>query len=243
MISQEQTRTTQTAKPLGETAAPKLPLRVFSIYVLMFFAVWSVRALILIRVDESIQSSLWKNVFSNTIKFLIWVVPVFVTLGVWRIRPLNYLKLSTPINKRGLLVSIIVVTVWLSLVIIGESMISGKSMASMLSQRSSDWLSMLAGVSLSPVSEEILFRGFFLNRLNESFSFWMANSISALLFAAAHMPYWLSRNGLSAHVIKDILNVFLLGCLFGWVMKKSNSLWPAIGAHIANNFLSGLIHG
>jgi len=24
--------------------------------------------------------------------------------------------------------------------------------------------------------------------------------------------------------------------------KKSNSLWPAIGAHIANNFLSGLIH-
>ena len=242
MISQEQTRTTQSAK-LGETTAPRLPLRVFSIYVLLFFAVWSVRALVLIRVDESIQSSLGKNVFSNTIKFLIWVVPAFVTLAAWRLRPLTYLKLCTPINKRGLLVSIIVAAVWLSLVIIGESMISGKSMATMLSQRSSNWLTMLAGVSLSPVSEEILFRGFFLNRLNESFRFWIANVISALLFAAIHMPYWLSRNGLSAHVIKDLLNVFLLGCLFGWMMKKSNSLWPAIGAHIANNFLSGLIHG
>jgi membrane protease YdiL (CAAX protease family) len=243
MVSQEQTRTTQVAKPLREIPAPKLPLRVFSIYVLVFFAVWSARALVLIRVDESIQSSLWKNVFSNTIKFVIWVVPVFVTLSVWRIRPLNYLKLSTPTNKRGLLVSIILVTVWLSVVIIGESMISGKSMAAMLSQRTSDLLGILVGVSLSPISEEILFRGFFLNRLNESFSFWIANVISALLFAAVHMPYWLSKNGLSAHVIKDLLNVFLLGCLFGWVMKKSNSLWPAIGAHIANNFLSGLIHG
>jgi len=42
--------------------------------------------------------------------------------------------------------------------------------------------------------------------------------------------------------LKNLANVFLLGCLFGWVMKKTNSLWPAIGAHIANNFLSGLIH-
>ena len=48
--------------------------------------------------------------------------------------------------------------------------------------------------------------------------------------------------GFSGAVIKDMANVFLLGCLFGWVMKKTNSLWPAIGAHIANNFLSGLIH-
>jgi membrane protease YdiL (CAAX protease family) len=124
-----------------------------------------VRALALIRVDESIQSALWKNVFSNTIKFLIWVVPVFVTLAVWRIRPLAYLKLSTPINKRGLLVSIMVIAVWLSLVIIGESMISGKSIGTMLSQRSSDLLGILAGVSFSPISEEILFRGFFLKSI------------------------------------------------------------------------------
>jgi membrane protease YdiL (CAAX protease family) len=57
-----------------------------------------------------------------------------------------------------------------------------------------------------------------------------------------HWPYWVSKNGFSGQVIKDSINVFLLGCLFGWMMKKANSLWPAVGAHIANNFLSGLIH-
>ena len=58
----------------------------------------------------------------------------------------------------------------------------------------------------------------------------------------SHWPYWVSKFGFSGRVIRDSVNVFLLGCLFGWLMKKTNSLWPAIGAHIANNFLSGLIH-
>jgi uncharacterized protein len=97
-------------------------------------------------------------------------------------------------------------------------------------------------VFISSISEEILCRGFFLNRLNESLSFWKANAVSALLFMLAHWPYWLSKSGFSPQVIKDSVNVFFLGCLFGWLMKKTNSLWPAIGAHIANNFLSGLIH-
>jgi membrane protease YdiL (CAAX protease family) len=242
MISHDQTQTAPTLAPVQMPEARNLPLRGFWIYVLIFFAIWSLRALVLIRIDESIQSPLWKNVFSNTVKFIIWVMPTFITLAICRLKPFHYMKLSTPIHKRGLLLSIIIVAVWLGLVLVGESSISGRSIGAMLSQRSEDWLSILAGVVISPIWEEILFRGFFLNRLNESLSFWMANVISALLFAAVHMPYWVSKNGFSALVIKDLVNVFLLGCLFGLVMKKANSLWPAIGAHIANNFLSGLIH-
>jgi uncharacterized protein len=242
MISQDQTQTPAVTE-FQMTGPRGLPFNAFWIYVVVFLAVWSVRALVLIRVDESIQSPLGKNVFSNTVKFVIWVLPALITLVICRLRPFEYLKLSTPINTRGLLLSLVVVAVWLALVIIGESIISGKSLGVMLSQRSADWLSILVGVAVSPISEEILFRGFFLNRLNESLSFWAANAISALLFMAVHMPYWVSRNGFSPEIIKNLVNVFLLGCLFGWLMKKTNSLWTAIGAHIANNFLSGLIHG
>lgn len=243
MISQDQTHTPPVVTELQTTGARSLPFKVFWIYVVAFLAVWSVRALVLIRIDESIQSPLGKNVFSNTVKFVIWVLPVFIILVICRLRPFEYLKLSTPINKRGFFLSMVVIVVWLTLVIIGESIISGKSVGAMLSQKSADWLSILLGVAVSPISEEILFRGFFLNRLNESLSFWVANSISSLLFMAVHMPYWVSRNGFSPEVTKNLVNVFLLGCLFGWIMKKTNSLWPAIGAHIANNFLSSLIHG
>ena len=243
MPNHDQTLTAPAVTAFQTTADRKLPLGLFWIYVLIFFAVWSLRALFLIRIDESIQSPLWKNVFSNTVKFVIWVVPVFVTLAICRLTALKYLKLSTPLHRRGLPLSIIVVAVWLALAIIGESIISGKSPGVILSQRSADWLNILAGVVVSPIWEEILFRGFFLNRLNESLSFWAANVVSALLFAGVHMPYWVSRNGFSPGVTKNLVNVFLLGCLFGWIMKTTNSLWPAIGAHIANNFVSGLIHG
>ena len=221
---------------------PRVPASVFVIYVVAFFVVWSLRAIVFIRVDESIESPLWKNVYSNAVKFIVWVVPVFITLGVSRLRPFTYLKLITPLKTRGLMIGALVTLVWFSLVVLGEALISGRNAGAMLAAKSSDWPSILAGVFISPISEEILFRGFILNRLSESLRFWRSNLIAALLFMLAHWPYWLSKNGFSFSVIKDSVNVFLLGCLFGWLMKKTNSLWPAIGAHIANNFVSGLIH-
>jgi membrane protease YdiL (CAAX protease family) len=226
----------QTPHKTGVTA------RVFFIYLIVFFFVWSLRAIVFIRIDESIDSAVWKTVYSNTVKFTIWVVPVFITLGVSRLRPVTYLKLTTAVNKRCLLFATVVTLAWFSLVVLGESLIQERNAWAMLVARSSDWLGILAGVFVSPICEEILFRGFFLNRLNESLSFWRANIIAGLLFMLAHWPYWISRNGFAPQVIKDSVNVFLLGCLFGWLMKKTNSLWPAIGAHVANNFLSGLIH-
>ncbi|MEK6408138.1 MAG: CPBP family intramembrane glutamic endopeptidase [Acidobacteriota bacterium] len=213
-----------------------------AIYIAVFFLVWSLRATVFIGIDENIESAIWKNVYSNAVKFVVWVLPVFITLRVWRLRPLTYLKLTTPVNKRGLLAGAIVVVTWFSLVVLAEAVLSGRNAGAMLFQRLPEWFSILTGVFFSPIWEEILFRGFFLNQLNETFSFWKSNLISAGLFMLVHVPYWVSKNGFSGRVMRDLANVFLLGCLFGWLMKKTNSLWPAIGAHIANNFLSGLIH-
>lgn len=222
--------------------ASRVTTKAFVIYVASFFLIWSLRAIVLIRIDEGIESSFNRNVYSNALKFIVWVVPAFITLGVLRLKPLAYLKLTTRVNERGLVVGALVTLVWLSVVVLGEAMISGRNAGVILTARSPEWLTILASVSFSPICEEVLFRGFFLNRLRESLSFWRANVISALLFMLAHWPYWVSKNGFSPPVIKDSVNVFLLGCLFGWLMKKTNSLWPAIGAHIANNFLSSLIH-
>ena len=220
-----------------------VPVNVFVIYLIVFFVIWTLRATVLIRIDESIEPPLWKNLFSNAVKFTIWVVPVLITLGIRRAGPLTYLKLTTPVNKRGLFIAVIVTLAWCVLVVAGESIFSRRSPGAILGARSSEWVTILLGVFLSPFSEEILFRGFILNRLNESLSFLKSNLISAILFVLAHVPYWVSKNGFSPRVIRDLANVFVLGLLFGWLMKRTNSLWPAIGAHIANNFLSGLIHG
>ena len=242
MISREDSEPASPVHSVQPSDTPGVPAKAFVIYVVAFFVIWTLRATVFIRIDEGIESGVLKNVYSNAAKFLIWVVPVFITLGVWRLRPFTYLKLTTPPNKKGLMIGAVVTLLWFCLVVLGEALISGRNAGSMLAARSAAWPSVLVGVFFSPISEEILCRGFFLNRLSESLSFWKANLISALLFMFAHWPYWVSKNGFATRVIKDSVNVFLLGCLFGWLMKKTNSLWPAIGAHIANNFLSGLIH-
>jgi len=218
----------------------RAPLKPLAIYITIFLLIWSLRATVFIGIDEGIESAFWKNVYSNAIKLVIWVVPVLITLWVWHRSPFKFVKLTTRVELRGLMIAALAVAAWLSVVIVVEATLSGKRIAPMLFHR--DWLMILAGVVVSPISEEILFRGFFLNGLNESLSFWKSNVISAAVFMLVHVPYWISKNGFSGPVLKDLANVFLLGCLFGWVMKKTNSLWPAIGAHIANNFLSGLIH-
>lgn len=233
------------SRPLDENLesphAGRVTTAAFAIYVVAFFLAWSLRATVFIHIDEGIESGVRRSFYANSIKFIIWVVPVFITLRTLRLRPLYYLKLTTPVNRRGLIVGAIVTLVWFGLVVVGESIIQHRSIAQLLTARSSEWLGTLAGVFFSPIWEEILFRGFVLNRLNETLSFWKANSIASLLFMLAHWPYWLSKFGFTGQVTKDSLNIFLLGCLFGWLMKKTNSLWPAIGAHIGNNFLSGLI--
>ena len=218
----------------------RLQLKPLAIYIAIFLLIWSLRATVFISIDEGIESGLWKNVYSNAIKLALWVLPALITLRVWRCPPFKYVKLTTRVELRGLMIAVLVVAAWLTAVIIVEATLAGKTISNMLFHK--DWLMILAGVIVSPILEEILFRGFFLNGLNESLGFWKSNVISAAAFMLVHVTYWVSKNGLSGPVLKDLANVFLLGCLFGWVMKKTNSLWPAIGAHIANNFLSGLIH-
>jgi len=215
-------------------------LKPLAIYITIFLLIWSLRSTVFISIDEGIESGLWKNVYSNAVKLVLWVLPALIALWVWRRPPFKYVKLTTRVELRGLMIAALVVAAWLSVVIVVEATLSGKTIAAMLFHR--DWLMIFAGVVVSPISEEILFRGVFLNGLNESLSFWKSNVISAAVFMLVHVPYWVSKNGFSGPVLKNLANVFLLGCLFGWVMKKTNSLWPAIGAHIANNFLSGLIH-
>ena len=163
--------------------------RSFVIYIGVFLLIWALRATVFIHIDESITSSVWKNLYSNAIKFTFWVLPVFITLTVLRLKPLTYTRLTTRVNKRGLIISSIVVLVWLSLAVLGESFISGKSIGVMLTQKAPAWLSILAGAFLSPICEEIMFRGFVLNRLNQSLSFWAANVLSAFLFMLTHVPY------------------------------------------------------
>ena len=84
-------------------------------------------------------------------------------------------------------------------------------------------------VIAAPICEEFLFRGVFQQSLLARHRPWKAILIAAAIFSAFHF---------------DAIGFFArleLGCLFGLLFLRYDSLWPGICAHAANNLIPTLI--
>lgn len=82
---------------------------------------------------------------------------------------------------------------------------------------------LLALAVLAPLVEELLFRGVLYGWLTYRWGSTLAWIASSLAFAAAHVEL--------AHIIL----VLPLGLWFGWLRKRTDSLWPSLVAHAVNN--------
>jgi uncharacterized protein len=76
---------------------------------------------------------------------------------------------------------------------------------------------------LAPLVEEVVFRGLLYGWIAGRWGTIAAWLVSSILFAAAHVE--------PAHAIL----VLPLGLLFGWLRRRTDSLWPSLVAHAVNN--------
>lgn len=94
------------------------------------------------------------------------------------------------------------------------------------------WLAVLLLVVIAPVSEEIVFRGFFYGGLAPS----RIGPVGAILFtslvwAAMHVQYaW-----------PVMVQIFVYGVIFGVVRWRSGSLWPPLVAHGLINLFASIV--
>ena len=88
---------------------------------------------------------------------------------------------------------------------------------------------LLSTVIMAPLLEEFLCRGVLLESLRIRYGIWMAWVGSALFFGVIHLHPAM------------MLNAFLLGLLFAWLVLRSGSLWPSILLHAINNALALLL--
>ena len=91
------------------------------------------------------------------------------------------------------------------------------------------WLLLLVAVIGAPLSEELVFRGFLQSALAQTrLGFWGAALITNTAWTALHAGYTLT----------GLVDVFVAGLLFSWVLWRSGSLWVPIVCHA---FYNGLI--
>jgi len=80
--------------------------------------------------------------------------------------------------------------------------------------------------ALQAFSQEVQFRGMLLGALERTMSPRWANVSQAAVFALAHLA--ISYGGPEAPFVPI---TFLVGLAFGWLVRRTNSLWPAVIIH------------
>ncbi len=78
--------------------------------------------------------------------------------------------------------------------------------------------------------EEISFRGYIQSTLASGMNFWVAALISSMLFGATHIA------GDSFYDWEGFFSATLFGLLFCLILRRTGSLWMAIGFHAATDF-------
>jgi membrane protease YdiL (CAAX protease family) len=96
-----------------------------------------------------------------------------------------------------------------------------------------DWILALAVVGVgAPLAEELLFRGFLLSALARSrLGFWGAALVCSGLWTALHVGYSLA----------GVIEVFLIGIYFSWLLWRTGSLRVALFCHALYNSLIVLV--
>jgi uncharacterized protein len=204
----------------------------FVAYLVLFYAAWIGWVYwVYPRLRDLGETTLVYAVANITLRLVIWVVPVFLYLKmIDHTRPLDYLKLRQH-WKRGVLIglSVTVINLLLSIVRFGMPHIKSHSIT---------WNTILSTSLLIGFIEEITYRGFIFQKLQEIFSFWIATLLSSILFLLVHIPGWISLHMLRAD---RVIFVFAFGLLMVIIFRISKSLWAPITSHSLNDFLSAVV--
>ena len=208
----------------------------FIVFLILFFVVWSLRATVFTFIDQAIISDFWLMVYSQLMKVILWILPVCLYIKfIDKANILEALKLGNPKGKwRSIFI-------WLAAFTIIMLAVASIQKGVLPHAPAAGWLILLLTNIVSPVAEEILFRGFILNKLMARTRFWKANLITSLLFVAIHISYWFYARELNLGVAYDLGGVMVLSLILGYFFKKFDSLIPPILAHSINNMLAGLV--
>jgi membrane protease YdiL (CAAX protease family) len=199
-------------------------------YFLLLYTAWAMHRIILAPMIYKEYAGLPGILLNGLIKVFIWAVPVFMyIIYIDGNKPNTYLKLNNRILMGivwGLVISIALIGINLI-----KMFVYGKNALNLNASMDN----LVNVVLITCLTEEIVFRGFLLKKIEEFIEFWGANIIVAILFVTIHFPIWIANEG--GITITKVIPVMALGILFGYAYKKTDSLWTSIIIHGANNFM------
>jgi membrane protease YdiL (CAAX protease family) len=192
-------------------------------------------------------SSLRNNYFEQIIiRSSIWSGTVFAYIIFFRTNPFEYLKLRRNFLKGiiwGLIMVIIVIIYYYMNVYLSKGTLRFSFYRGMNSIIFDTLRTVVKAFGLFNIififNEEIMFRGFIVQRISKLSKFWIGNILGAVLFALIHIQGWIIMGNFIIPIsINTAVSIFIFALIQGIVLKKTNSLWACVLIHIINNAIS-----
>jgi uncharacterized protein len=213
----------------------------FVFFLLAFYATWILRVFLL-PIDYSLSQEWARQCWSQSLRVLIWIVPVFIYLArVEKQNPLAYLKLNVLPRGRQLLYGTLLTVVFLTLTVLSSVFFQGGNLFNFTRVTASGLSLSFFSMSFVAVAEEVFFRGFVFQHIRQRGSFAAANAVTVVLFWMIHWPGWLYMKGLDPGLLSLSVGVLFIAWVLGWLMELTKSLWPPILLHLLNNVISGIL--
>jgi membrane protease YdiL (CAAX protease family) len=217
--------TTVLAQP--ETSSHKL--RLLGFFLAGFFTVWTLWALLLVRYPALNEGGILRAV----VRVAVWIVPTCLFVRFVEGPPVPG-RLGLRMNRsKGILLGLLGFLVLAAVV----SLQHGSRFSHFtLPKDPATWLN---AIGSAPIAEEVLFRGLVFRVLLERLTLWSALTVSALLFALIHLPYWwISGTALPAGLVLRLGSIFAYGVFFALLYRWSGSLYAPLISHMLNNLVT-----
>jgi membrane protease YdiL (CAAX protease family) len=202
-------------------------------YIGLFFSLWTTYVFFISPLVKMRYPDLY---IYDVGKLLLWILPAFAYLKYEGLDILTYLKLRK-VTQEHVKWAVLISLAFVANQLIGR-MVAAHELKFSVFFAAHHWVK---GVILVGFTEEILFRGFFLQKIAAYTKFGIANSITSVLFLLIHFPGWIALDALPAgNFFKLYLFAFIVSfsLIEGYVLKKTGSLWVCIVIHSINNFMS-----
>jgi len=219
----------------------KLTALHISVYVIVFFVVWSVRELYVQPAFLSPLNPVVSELIGAGIKLLVWTLPAILLIRYFHddmwvgLKEMFTSKLQW---SRDYLFAVVIIALMAArpihaLLINGEFGLSPTLVP----------IRLVGAVVFVGITEEIVFRGFLLNSLLKKMKMPYAIAIDAVLFTLIHYPIWIYNGFELSDFVRSSVGVVVLSVWFAYSFIKTRNIFVPIALHMVWNLSIHLFIG
>lgn len=97
------------------------------------------------------------------------------------------------------------------------------------------WIVTIPAMIFSPIGEEFLYRGYIQQSFSKEWGSKIGQIVQASAFAVVHLAHYGLIPFQPLLILVWLPSMFLIAWIFGWIVQKSESIWPSVIAHVIFN--------